>query len=108
MKIKVRALRQKIWFKALSRVERGLIDLTIRCVERIRSHTLMKAVLAVVDKLLKTLDEEFLQKAERLGRKIVEKVSFVALNWGNRNALMWKWDLDFVRFLGVIVVNEKF
>lgn len=107
MKIKVRALRRKVWFKALSRVERGIIDLTMRCVERIRSRTLTKAVLAIIDKLLRTLDEEFLTKAERIGREIVEKLSCVALNWGNKNALTWKWNLDFVRFLGITAVNDR-
>lgn len=107
MKIRVRALRRKVWFRALSIVERGIIDLTIRCVERIRSYALTKAVLAIIDKLLGTLDEEFLTKAERIGREIVEKLSCVALNWGNRNALRWKWNLDFVRFMGIIAVNDR-
>ena len=107
VKIKVRALRRKVWFRALSRVERGVIDLTIRCVERIRSHALTKAVLAIIDKLLRILGEEFLTKAERIGREIVEKHSYVALNWGNRDALTWKGDLDFVRFLGIIAVNDR-
>jgi hypothetical protein len=107
MKIKFRALRRRVWFKTLSRVERGIIDLTIRCVERIRSHTLMKVVLAVVDKLLRALDEEFLRKAERIGQGIVERLSSVALSWGNRNAWKWRWDLGFVKFLGLIVINDK-
>lgn len=105
VKIKVRALRRKVWFKALSRVERGVIDLTIRCVERIRSHALMKTVLAIVDKLLRTLEENYLTKVERAGREIAEKICELARKWGNLHALRWKYDLDFVRFLGVNALN---
>jgi hypothetical protein len=105
VKIKVRALRRKVWFKALSRVERGVIDLTIRCVEQIRSHALMKLILAIVDKLLRTLEENYLTKVERAGREIAEKICELARKWGNLRALLWKYDLDFVRFLGMNAVN---
>jgi NAD-dependent DNA ligase len=106
MKIKVRALRRKVWFKALSRVERGIIDLTIRCVERIRSHALMKTVLAIVDKLLRTSKEHFLKKVENIGREIAQKICEIAWKWGNLHALIWKYDLNFVRFLGVSALNS--
>ncbi len=106
MKIKVRALRRKVWFKALSRVERGIIDLTIRCVERIRSHALMKTVLAIVDKLLRTLEEGYLKRVERIGREIAQKICEIACKWGNLHALIWKYDVNFVRFLGVNTLNS--
>ncbi|MFB0567287.1 MAG: hypothetical protein ACETVM_01715 [Candidatus Bathyarchaeia archaeon] len=105
-KIKARALRRKIWFKALSRVERGIIDLTIRCVERIRSHTLIKTVLSIVDKLLRTLEESYLKKVERIGREIAQKICEIAGKWGNLHALIWKYDINFVRFLGVNTLNS--
>lgn len=107
VKIKVRALRRKVWFKALSRVERGVIDLTIRCVERIRSHALMKTVLAIVNKLLRTLEENYLSKVEQAGRAIAEQICELARRWGNLRALLWKYDLDFVRFLGVNALNGQ-
>ena len=105
-KIKARALRRKVWFKALSRVERGIIDLTIRCVERIRSHALMKTVLAIIDKLLRTLEESYLKKVERAGREIARKICEIAWKWGNSHALTWKYDINFVRFLGVNALNS--
>jgi hypothetical protein len=105
MKIKARALRRRVWFKTLSRVERGIIDLTIRCVEKIQSYTLMKTVLAIVDKLLKTLEESYLRKVERIGREIAEKICEIAWKWGNYLALIWKYDMHFIRFLGVKALN---
>jgi len=106
MKIKVRALRRKVWFRALSRVERGIVDLTIRCVEKIQSYTLMKTVLGIVDKLLRTLEENYLRKVEKIGREIVQKICEIAWKWGNRLALVWKYDIRFVRFLGANAINS--
>ena len=105
MKIKVRALRHKAWFKVLSRVERGIIDLTIRCVERIRSHALMRTVLAIVDKLLRTLEKSYLKKVERVGREIVQRICEIASKWGNPLAWTWKYDVNFIGFLGVNSLN---
>jgi len=106
VKIKVRALRRKVWFKTLSRVERGIIDLTIRCVERIRSYALMKTILAIVDRLLRTLEEGYLKKVERIGREIAQKICEIAWKWGNPHALIWKYDINFVKFLGVNALNS--
>jgi len=65
----------------------------------------MKLVLAIVDKLLRTLEENYLTKVERAGREIAEKICELARKWGNLRALLWKYDLDFVRFLGLNAVN---
>lgn len=105
MKIKTRALRQKVWFRAVSRVERGIVDLTIRCVERIRSPVLARAVLGIVSKILETLREGFVERAERAGREVIEKLCVLAERWGNESCSVWRQDDGFVRFLGVIALN---
>ena len=105
MKIKTRALRQRVWFKAVSRVERGIVDLTIRCVERVRSPVLVRAVFGIVSKILKALREGFMERAEKVGRKAVGKLCVIAERWGNESCSVWKRDEGFVRFLGVIALN---
>ena len=105
MKIKTRALRKGVWFKALSRIERSIVDLTIRCVERVRSDVLMRTVVAILDKLLETLEEEYLKRVERIGREIAEKICEIASRWGNPHAWAWKYDLSFIRYLGANAVN---
>jgi len=105
IKIKVRALRRRIWYKALSRVERAIVDLTIHCVERIRSHCLEETLYNIVNKILKTLGPEFSEKAEKIGRKIAEKIGSLASEWGNLTASNWMHDLNFIRFLGTNALN---
>lgn len=106
IKARVKAVRQKVWFKALSRVERNILDLTIRCVERVRSRILAKIISNILAKILKTLKPSFLEAAMRVGREIADEVCGVAEKWGNVSASRWKRDLDFVRFLGVTAVNQ--
>jgi len=107
MKIKARAFRRRVWFKALSRAERAIIDLTIKCVERVRSPTLAAIVSSVVGKVLKTLKSGFLETADRVGSTIAKKVSGVAERWGNENASSWKRDSSFIRILGINAVNAR-
>jgi hypothetical protein len=105
MKVKTRALRQRVWFKAVSRVERGIVDLTIRCVETVRSPVLASAVLNIVSKILEVLREGFMERAEKVGREVAEKLCVVAERWGNESCSAWKRGDGFVRFLGVIALN---
>jgi len=89
-------------------MERAIIDLTIKCVEKIRSPVLAQAVSMIIRKLLRTLKEEFMTEAEKAGREIVQKLSVIAQNWGNKTCFLWKRDKVFIKFLGVNALNTKF
>jgi hypothetical protein len=106
LKVKARALRQGFWFKALSRMERRVFDLTVRCVERVRSGVLAKIVSGIVTKLSKNLKPGFMETAMRAGNAIAAEICDLALEWGNAGASFWRHDLSFTRFLGVNAVNE--
>jgi len=98
-------LRARVWFSALTRVERAIIDLTIKCVEKIRSTVLDSAISAIVNKVLPYLQGEFMTRAERVGQGIAERLCVVGGTWGNRACSAWRCDRCFVRFLGVNVLN---
>lgn len=105
MNIRAKALRQRVWFKALSKAERAVIDLTIKCVERVRSRILTRIISKIVDKILKTLENGFLDVADKVGREIAEQLCRIAGEWGNKTSSSWKHDFSFARFLGVNAVN---
>jgi 5-carboxymethyl-2-hydroxymuconate isomerase len=104
-RIKARALRTKIWFKALSKVERAIVDLTIKCTEKIRSNVLMTTITAIVNKILQSLEESFMVRAQRIGQEIVEALCAIAEKWGNSSSSTWKRDASFVKHLGVNALN---
>jgi hypothetical protein len=104
--IRLRAFRKRVWFKALTKVERAIIDLTIKYVKIIRSPILARVVGKIVFKILKALKSEFLAKVERVGRGRAEKICSLAVKWGNLGASSWKYDMKFVRFLGINAIYD--
>ena len=104
--VKTKALRLNLWFKVLSKTERAIMDLTLKCVERIRSRLLEATILNIIGKVLNALDLRFLTKAEKIGRKIAQQVCQIAESWGNKEASAWELDIGFVRFLGINTVNQ--
>jgi len=105
VKIKSKALRTRVWFRVLSRVERAIIDLTIKCVEKVRSTVLAETISTIVDKILQFLEEDFMTRAERVGHKIAESLCTIGERWGNKTCSTWKCDGCFIKFLGVNSLN---
>lgn len=105
-RIKSRALRAKVWFSALSKIERAIVDLTIKCVEKIRSNVLAGTISTIVAKILKYLEEDFMVAAERIGYDIAEMLCVLGERWGNKTCSTWKSDRCFIRFLGVNALDN--
>ena len=105
LKIKSKARTNGIWYEALSHAERAIVDLTIRCVETIRSPTLAKAITKIVSKITQTLGKSFLQKVQEVGSDLAQNLSTVASKWGHKTAQRWKDDQRFIKFLGVTALN---
>ena len=98
---KKHALRRGVWFKALTRIERGIMDLTVKYVDNVKSAKLAKVLTAIIEKL-KASTESILDKLVRtIGLALTQKISKIAVNWGNRLASMWADDPVFARFLAV-------
>ena len=94
-------MRAGVWFKALLRIDRVLVDLTIKVVENIRSAHLAKSILAVMGKLEGFLESSFLRSMRTIGRSLAEKISLIAQKWGNASAKNWATDLSFAFFLAI-------
>jgi hypothetical protein len=107
VKIKSRALRARVWFRALSKVERAIVDLTIKCVENVRSRVLEGTISAIISKILQSLEDVFLVRAERIGRGIAETLCAMGERWGNTACSAWKCDKCFTKFLGVNALNTR-
>ncbi len=101
------ALRRRVWFHVLSKVERSVVNLTVRYVDQIRSLKLSLAIGRVVCKLLEAFKGRFLKRVERVGSDIAEKISKIAISWCYVEASSWKHDLSFIRFLGVDAINNN-
>lgn len=105
VKLRVKACRRGVWFGVLSRVERGLMDLAIKVVEKVRSPVLARSLISVVKKLVDAMESEATRLMKTIGRKIAQELSEIAQGWGNKSARLWTSDLGFRRYLAVMQKN---
>jgi len=105
IKIRRKAMRLRTWFKVLDGTERAIVILTIRCVERVKSPKLAKIVMAIVTKLTNAMKGQMERLIDTFGRPLAQKLSRVAMAWGNRSAALWAEDLGFIQYLVTIQMN---
>ena len=93
------ALRRGVWFRSLNRVERGIIDLTVKCLDYIKSTRLAKLLEAITNKLQLALENKTDRLVRTIGLPLARKISDIAVSWGNLLASLWAEDRAFARYL---------
>ena len=101
-------MRSGVWFKALRRIDRVLVELTIKVVDNIRSPNLAKSLLAIAGKLEEFKQSKFLRTFRSIGFPVAERTSQIALGWGNATADAWADDAGFARYWAVMKLNEHY
>ena len=97
------AMRRGIWFKALNRLERGIVDLTTKYVDNVKSTKLAKVLTAIVDKLVQASESIIDRMVRTIGLPLAQKISKIALSWGNPSASKWANDVAFAQYLAFCV-----
>ena len=105
-KLKLKAIRAGVWFKALPRIDRVLVDVTIKVAGTIRSFTLANKILTVIQKLESVMESRFRRAVKEVGFPIARKLSLIAQKWGNKSARKWESDETFARYLAALSFNE--
>jgi ribosome maturation protein Sdo1 len=104
--MKTKAMRSGAWFKTLQRIDRALLDLTIRVVDNIRSAKLAKSIYALTRKLEDAIKNGFSSRLRTIGLPLAQQISFAAQKLGNISAGEWASDSSFVIFLAVMHINN--
>ncbi len=100
------ALRHGVWFRALNRIERAIVDLTVKYVAvDVKSSKLAGVLAAILEKLQLAAESVVDKMVRSIGFAQARKVSEIAIGWGNRFASAWARDLDLARFLAVMHLN---
>jgi len=97
--LKTRGLRRRLWYSTLSRIERGLVDLTIRWVNKVRSGRLTETLVRTLAKLAVALETGMGRVLAR-GRILAMKASEMAVGWGNDSAFYWRFETAYANALG--------
>ena len=99
------ALRRRVWFRALNRVERGIVDLTVKYYDCVKSAKLAKVLTAIVEKLQQATESIVDRLVKTVGVPQARKISRIAVTWGNRSASAWAEDRQFARYLAFCLVK---
>jgi hypothetical protein len=106
LKLKLKAMRAGVWFRSLRRIDRALVDLTIRVAGTVRSFTLAKNILAVVRKLEDVMENRLLRAVREVGFPVACRLASFAQKWGNGSAKQWGSDVGFARYWAAMSLNE--
>jgi len=105
VKLKMKAMRAGVWFRALPRIDRVLVDLTIMVADNIRSPHLARCILAITGKLEAIMESKLSRAIREIGLPIAHKLSVFAQKWGNKAAEKWANDKDFACYWAAMKLN---
>jgi hypothetical protein len=80
-------------------MERGLVDLTIRWVDKVRSGRMTETLMRILAKLAMALETGMGRVLAR-GRILAAKASELAVGWGSLSAFSWRFETGFANALG--------
>jgi hypothetical protein len=106
LKLKLKAMRAGVWFRALPRIDRVLVDLTIRVAGTVRSFILAKNILSVVRKLEDVMENRLLRAVREVGFPVARRLASLAQEWGNGAARDWGSDGGFARYWAAMSLNQ--
>ena len=104
--IRNKALRKGVWYSTLDRVERGIVSLTARIVDRVESEILGVELVKILAKLVKAFKSGFVRHMEMFGLGRVFELSRLAIDWGNSVAKGWAHDTGFVGYVSMLDLNQ--
>jgi len=105
--MKRKALRKGIWYRSLDGIERGILSLAVRVVDRVESVVLGVELVKILGKLRDALKSGFVRRMEEYSVGRARELAHFAEVWGNRAAGKWAFDWGFARYLTVLDLNRS-
>jgi hypothetical protein len=103
VKVRLKAIRAGVWFRALPKIDRALVDLTIKVSDGVRSAFLAQRILLVARKLESFLESRFARAIREVGLPLARRLSLLAQQWGNARAAEWAKDVSFARYWAIML-----
>ncbi|MCW4050742.1 MAG: hypothetical protein NWE89_13510 [Candidatus Bathyarchaeota archaeon] len=101
-----KAIRRKVFFGALDRLERGILDLSTRLLDQAKNIVLVSQLLDIVGKLEDALRSRFVKHLESYGYRRVVQVVSQAVKMGCDVARGWLMDASFAWYLTAQNLNQ--
>ena len=96
------ALRKGLWFRALDRMERGILELSYSRFDEVRSLGLARVIVNILVKLKEASKSPFIKHVEAFGIKKVQYLVEQALKLRCKEAINWRNDRGFIQYVSLI------
>ena len=103
--VRLEALRKRVWYRALDRVERSIFNLTCSIIDRVKSAVLGSVLVGIIDRLREAMKGGFVKVVESVGCERAVRFAGLARGWGYGDVRGWLKDLRFARYLALLVYN---
>ena len=100
-----KALRKGVWFQAMTVEDRILASLIHQHVKIVKNATLATVIARILGKLASAIQNSYLSRLQVLGRPIATAIALKAYSYGNKEALNWKNDPNYIRYMGMTVCS---
>jgi len=104
--LRLKAVRRRVLFRTLDDMERGILYLCTRVVDKVSNPVLGVQLVGIVRKLLEAFKGEFTRHLESYGYKRVVQIVSQATSFGCEAAYRWLSDMRFVRYLSFLDFNQ--
>jgi hypothetical protein len=104
--LRLKAVRRRVLFRALDGVERGILYLCTRVVDKVSNPVLGVQLVKIVSKLLEAFKGEFTKHIESYGYKRIVQIVKQATSMGCNVAYRWLSDMGFIRYLSFLDFNQ--
>jgi len=97
--VRRQALRRRVWYSALDCVERGILSISAKVIDDVKSSLLNIQLVRIIAKLRDACKSGFVRHMERFGVERVRLVQAEAARLGYFGAAALSMDLGFIRYL---------
>ncbi len=104
--VRRQALRRRVWYSALDCVERGILSISAKVIEGVKSSLLNIQIVRIIAKLRDACKSGFVRHMERYGVERVRVVQAEAARLGYLGAAALSRDLGFIRYLMFLDFNQ--
>jgi hypothetical protein len=100
------ALRRRIWFSALDNTERGILSISSKIIDTVKSDILNSLLVKIILKLKNALEIGFIRYFENFGLKRMRIIQGQAYLFGYIHAGELSRDVGFVEYLAFLDYNQ--
>lgn len=103
--VRAKALRKRVWYRSLDRLERGIFSLAAQLIDGVKSELLCVELVKILSKITRAMKSGLARCVEEYGFGKARDLALVAVSFGYNSASSWASDSEFIRYLAFLRLN---